>query len=69
MKLDPSKVAAVLKTKPSANAEVLNSFVCMVAWNDIFILHFDGLIRPLWDLANTKEKSFGFLSMKKFFMS
>ena len=56
MKPDPSKVEAVRKAKPPANQEILNSFVCMVAWNDIFIARFAELVRPLRDLANSKGK-------------
>ena len=56
MKPDPSKVEAVRKTKSPTNQDTLNSFVCMVAWNDPFLDRFAGLVRPLRDLANKKGK-------------
>ena len=47
MKPDPSKVEAVRKSKSPTNQDTLNSFVCMVAWNDPFLDCFAGLVRPL----------------------
>ena len=54
MRPDPKKVEAIKKAKAPTNQEILNSWICCIAWNDTFVDRFAELIRPLWDLANTK---------------
>ena len=53
MSPDPGKVKTIKNAKPPPDHDSLNSFVCMVAWNDTFIHRFAELVRPLRDLANT----------------
>ena len=54
MQPDPAKVEVIKKAKAPINLDVLNSFVCMTSWQDIFLMRFAELVRPLRDLANTK---------------
>ena len=44
MRPDPNKVAAVRNSKEPTNQEVLNSFVCMCAWNDKFLARFAEIV-------------------------
>ena len=54
MKPDCRKVEALRLAPVPRDQKQLDSFVCMVAWNDTFILRFAELVRPLRDLARTK---------------
>ena len=56
MRPDKKKVELIRNSSPPTSQEALNSFVCMTAWNDIFIKKFAQIVRPLRDLANSKEK-------------
>ena len=56
MKPDRRKVELIKNSTPPTSHDALNSFVCMLAWNDIFIKKFAQIVRPLRDLANSKEK-------------
>ena len=56
MKPDPAKVEVVQNARPPTSQDSSNSFVCMVAWNDIFLERFAETVRPLRDLTNTKGK-------------
>ena len=55
MKPDPKKVQIVKNAKIPRNQDELNSWVCMVAWNSTFIHRYAEMVRPLRDLANSKE--------------
>ena len=37
MRPDPKKVEALRKAKPPTNQDILNSWICCVAWNNIFV--------------------------------
>ena len=58
MRPDKRKVQVIKNAKPPQSHDSLNSFVCMVAWNDTYIHRYAQLVRPLRDLANAKEKKF-----------
>ena len=51
---DPKKVDIIRKAKAPTNQDQLNSWICSVAWNDIYLDHFAEKVRPLRDLANKK---------------
>ena len=72
MKPDEKKVAIIKNAKTPINQAILNSFVCMVAWNDTYIHRYAEIVRPLRDLANSKatfewtdECDKAFLEVKK----
>ena len=50
MSPDPKKVAIIRNAVPPTTKDILNSFVCMVAWNDVFVFRFAAIVRPLRDL-------------------
>ena len=56
MKPDPRKVAIIKNAKPPTSQATLNSFTCMVAWNDLFVERFAEIVRPLRDLAKQLGK-------------
>ena len=55
MRPDKRKVQIVKNAKVPRSHDELNSWVCMVAWNDTFLYHFAQIVRPLRDLANSRE--------------
>ena len=54
MKPDSRKIESLRLSPVPKNQQQLDSFVCMVAWNDTFLHRFAELVRPLRDLARTK---------------
>ena len=43
---EPKKVALIRNAIPPTSKYILNSFVFMVAWNDLFIFRFAEIVRP-----------------------